>query len=362
MWFTLATADAVVGLAQARHGTVETYQVVAAQLIVVVIHLQARQGAVVLTFIIMYEDGGNVDTVRTGHAVLTIVAGNILQTDNALGDVFVEEALLGLGERHQRAVGEEIVLEVFHIGHAAEHGEHTFGRAGIAESPRGHATLRVLALQFGGEILWQVSQTATQQGLHDDGRNAALLEFGIQVAGIDVAAVDLVGIVPVKVVQLYLYEVPMVFVVHGQHLVEDILVAVEREPEVSDAARLALFHQEVHHAIVDIAAVELVHATANGVQQVVVDVVDLQLFHGVVIHRHAGLATLRRGMEVRQLGGYKILRALVSAEGDARAGFRLALTVDGRRVEIVHAMLDGIVYLAVNHLLVVVILVLRLRR
>ena len=154
----------------------------------------------------------------------------------------------------------------------------------------------------------------------------------------------------------------MVLVVHGQHLVEYLFIAVERESEVADAACLALLHQEVHHAIVHVAGVEFVHAATYCVQQVVVDVVDLQVLHRFPVHLDAGLAALRRRVEVGELRGHEIFLTLVATQRNARTGLRLALTVDGRRVEIVHAVLDGVVHLAVNHLLVVVVLVFGLRR
>ena len=67
-------------------------------------------------------------------------------------------------------------------------------------------------------------------------------------------------------------------------------------------------------------------------------------------------------MEVRQLCGNEYFLAVVLLQGDTRTGFRLALTIDGARVEVVHAMFNGIVYLTVNHLLIEVVLVLSLRR
>ena len=78
MRFALATAYTVVGLAHARHGTVETNQVFTAQLEVFVIHFLAWQRAVVLAFVVMYEDGRDIDAIGTRHAVLAVVAGNVL--------------------------------------------------------------------------------------------------------------------------------------------------------------------------------------------------------------------------------------------------------------------------------------------
>ena len=67
----------------------------------------------------------------------------------------------------------------------------------------------------------------------------------------------------------------MILVVHGQHFIEHLFLSVERETEVSDTASLAFFHQEVQHAVVDIAVVEFLHASADGVQQVIVEIIDL---------------------------------------------------------------------------------------
>ena len=60
------------------------------------------------------------------------------------------------------------------------------------------------------------------------------------------------------------------------YLIEHRLLAVERETEVTDTTRLALLHQIVHNAIIDVTAIELVHSAANSVQQVIVEIVHLQ--------------------------------------------------------------------------------------
>ena len=83
----------------------------------------------------MYEDGRDVNAIRTRHAVFTVVAGNILQTHNALCYILVQEALLFLCQRYQRTVRQQVVLQVFHIGHAAEYGEYSLWCSCIAECP-----------------------------------------------------------------------------------------------------------------------------------------------------------------------------------------------------------------------------------
>ena len=154
----------------------------------------------------------------------------------------------------------------------------------------------------------------------------------------------------------------MVLVVSSQYLVKHLLLAVEREAEVTDAAGLALLHQVVHHAILHIAFLEFRHRATYGMQQIIVYIVRLQLLQRVLVHRDTCLMALRVWMEVRQLRGDEHFLAVVSLQGDTRALLRLSLTIDGRRVEVVDAMFDGIVHLTVNHVLVEVILVLCLRR
>ena len=134
-----------------------------------------------------------------------------------------------------------------------------------------------------------------------------LLKLVIQIAGIDIVLADFVGIVPVQVVQLYLYEIPVVLVVQGHNLVEDFLLAVEREAEVADAASLALLHEEVHHAVVHIACVELLHSAAHSVQQIVVEIVHLQFLQRVTVHLNGLLALVVLGVEVREFRGHEVL-------------------------------------------------------
>ena len=188
------------------------------------------------------------------------------------------------------------------------------------------------------------------------------MKFGIEVTGIDIVTADLVGIVPVQIVQLYLHEVPMIFLIEGQHLVEHRLLTMERETEVTYAACLTLFHQIIHHAVLDIAADKLIITASNGMQQIVVDIVYLQLLQRVMIHLDGLLPLPVVAVKVGELRGNEILAPLMPAKGDACTLLRLTLTIDWRRIEIVHAMLDGIVYLTVDHLLIELAVVVHLCR
>jgi len=86
---TLAALDAVVGLAHTWYSTVEADEVVAAQTNVFLVHPRKGQSTLVLAFVVVYEDGGNVNAVGTWHAVFAVIAGDVFEPYDALGHVFV---------------------------------------------------------------------------------------------------------------------------------------------------------------------------------------------------------------------------------------------------------------------------------
>ena len=118
------------------------------------------------------------------------------------------------------------------------------------------------------------------------------LQLSVQITGIHITVINLVGIVPVQVVQLYLYEVPVIFVVHGKYLVKYRFLTMEGETKVADASCLTLFHQEVHHAVINITTIKLIHASTNSMQQIVVDIVYLQFLQGFLVHADTCLTCL----------------------------------------------------------------------
>ncbi len=140
-----------------------------------------------------------------------------------------------------------------------------------------------------------------------------------------------------------------------QQVVVGLDVAVVGKAEVADDALLALLQQEVEDAVVVVAVAEHLHAVlaaADAVQQQVVDVIDLQLLEGVLEHLDGLLARPRGGREVRQLGGDEVLVALVPRQGDAGGVLAASLAVSRGGVEVVDAVLDGLVNQLVDHLLV----------
>ena len=149
---------------------------------------------------------------------------------------------------------------MFHVGHAAQYSKNAGERACKAEGPRCYTCFRPTLLDACHQMLGQFREAATQQRFHDDGGNMAFLQFGVQVVGIYVVAR---GVLPVYVIELYLYEVPMHLVVHGQHFVEHFFGTVERESQIADTSRFTFLHQEVYHAILDVTGAEGLDATVT---------------------------------------------------------------------------------------------------
>ena len=125
------------------------------------------------------------------------------------------------------------------------------------------------------------------------------------------------------------------------------------ESEVADAACLALFQQEVEQSVIDETAFEILHATAaDGVQQIVVDVVHLQFLEGSLIHLFGLVEVPEAFVLVRHLGGYEIFLTGMTAEGNAGGHFRLSAVIDGSRIKIVDAVGDGVVHFLIHHILI----------
>ena len=119
----LSAPDAVVGLAQFGHTAVVSHQEGTACLAVVLVLAAFGHIALVHTLVVVQQDGRNVYAIGAGHAILAIVARNswIL-----LYELCCIEEELGLVVRqwHKRRERTYVVLQVLHVGHAAQHREH----------------------------------------------------------------------------------------------------------------------------------------------------------------------------------------------------------------------------------------------
>jgi hypothetical protein len=135
MRFALATLYAMIGLTIARYYPIERDKILATMFAILSITHTHRQRTLVLALVVVYKDGWDIHTVRTRHAVLTIVARNVFETYNLLGDILIEESHLLLGKWLQRTVREQVILQVLHIGHTTQYGKYALVGACIAESP-----------------------------------------------------------------------------------------------------------------------------------------------------------------------------------------------------------------------------------
>jgi hypothetical protein len=104
MRLTLATLDAMIGLAIARHYPIERNKILATMFAIVCIACTRWQRTLVLALVVVYEDGWNINAIRTRHTVLTIVARDIFEANNLLSDVLIEESHLLFRKWLQRTI------------------------------------------------------------------------------------------------------------------------------------------------------------------------------------------------------------------------------------------------------------------
>ena len=347
MLHTLAATGAVVGLPQLRHRTIVAYQIGAPHLFISLVLAALWHIALVDALVIMQQYSRNVDSVGARHAILAVVARNRRVFQHQLRRLF-QIVIILLSQRDKRRICKDIVLKMLHISHTAQYGEHILVRTGKAERPRSHAVLRTALFQTRHDMLRHVRQTAAQQGLHDYGRYSALDKLAIEIFGIDIRSRRMP---PVNVVELYLHEVPMHLVVHGKHFVEHVHRTVERESEIADAPCFTLLNQEFYHSILDITLAECLYASvADGMQQVIVDIVRLQVLERLAVHSYRILARIVG--EVRQFRGQIIRLSRITAQRYAGGFLRPSLNIHRRCVEIVHAVLYRVIHQSVHRVLI----------
>ena len=96
------------------------------------------------------------------------------------------------------------------------------GMMSLLQADREKGKIRQLGLSFHGN---QEQFDELLKRLHDHNRDFPLVQLVVQVLGIDITLA--VGVLPVEVVHLDLYEIPVVLVVQLQEFVELLLVSVE---------------------------------------------------------------------------------------------------------------------------------------
>ena len=95
-------------------------------------------------------------------------------------------------------------------------------------------------------------------------------------------------------------------------------------------------------------------ASADAVQQQVVDIVGLQVLKATLEHCLSLLEVILRGREVREFRSDEVVATLIAAcfEGYAEAFFAFTPTVGRRRVEVVDAVVEGVFAKAVHLFLI----------
>ena len=152
MRITLGTTYAMIRLTQAGHTAVVAHEKGTAGFPVVVIPLVAGHVPFVDTFIIMQQDAGDVQPVGAGHAIVAVVAGDSLVLHHQVGGL-LQEGELFVRQGLQGRIGAQVVLQMLHVGHAAQYGQHAGEAACEAERPRGDAVLRFTLLQLRDDVV-----------------------------------------------------------------------------------------------------------------------------------------------------------------------------------------------------------------
>ena len=105
----LVASDAMAGLAETGHTAVITYEERTTGTAVVLILTVTGHIPLVDTFIIMQQDGRNVDAVRARHTILTVVAGDCLVLHHQVCR-FLQESKLIVRQRVQGRISAQVVL------------------------------------------------------------------------------------------------------------------------------------------------------------------------------------------------------------------------------------------------------------
>ena len=152
------------GLPEFGHRAVVSHEEGPSRLAVILILGGRRDIALIDAFVVMGEDAGDVQAVRARHTVLAARAGDGGIFEHQLGSI-CEQGELILGARVERRVGADVILQVLHIAHSAEHGEHSREGAGKAEGPGCDALLRTALLQTLAQMASQVRERRSDESL-----------------------------------------------------------------------------------------------------------------------------------------------------------------------------------------------------
>ncbi len=113
---------------------------------------------------------------------------------------------------------------------------------------------------------------------------------------------------------------------------------------------LAFLEQELEHSVLHIPVLEILHAPADAVQEVVVYVVRPEILEGLPVHEHRVLS--RPVAEIGELRRYVVGLPRMAAQREPGGRLALSLKIDRGGVEVVDAVGEGIIYKLVHRILV----------
>ena len=245
----------------------------------------------------MDKHGRNVNTIRTRHAIFAVIARHRRIFQHQLCRFF-QKLLIILGQRNQRGVCTDIILQMLHIRHTTQHRQHQFRGTGKAKCPRCHTIFRATLFKTRHDMSGHIREASSQQRFHNDRRNIALHQFIIQIIRIHIASRSMF---PIHIIKLYLYKIPFHFIVQGECIIICVYRTVKRESQIADTPRLPLFQQKFHHSVINIPCLEsLRSATTDGVEQIVIDIIRLQILERLAIHGNGILTAIIT--EIREFG------------------------------------------------------------
>lgn len=339
MALTLSTTNAMICLTQTRNAAVITNEEGTACFFVLRVTHFVAVVIFVDTFVVVLEDARDIDSIRTGHAILAVGAGNERIVDEDLSHVIKHIEFL-VGTRIERTISAEVVFEMFHVSHTAKHSKYFGETTRIAESPGSNALRRTHLLHTLCSKFWNLGEAAAEEGLHDNGGNIALLELAEEIFAIGVRRIYLLGMLPIDIIELNLHEIPMIltFVVKFKEIIHHLYITVIAPTEITNATLLLLFYAPVEHTVVEEArmksfhtveglAVEIGIGLANAVEEIVVNIVRLKHLQTILKHLHTLLVAPRLSREIGKFRGDEEFFSIVASEGDARCLFAFSFAV-----------------------------------
>ena len=145
---------------------------------------------------------------------------------------------------------------------------------------------------------------------------------------------------PIQEVHLYLYEIPVILIIMIHQIVEHLYITMIRESQVTDSACLTLLHQEVEYTIIQESATKVIHTTATyAVQEIIVDIIHLQVFHGTFIHFLRLFERPGTRVGIRHLGSNIILVTWMTLQGYTGNNLILSTSIGCGSIKIIHTML-----------------------